>query len=450
MQILNRHPSSDKSSSGGSGTGFSLWRVLGMPFGLAVVLGGSIGSGILRAPGPVAAALPNARLLILLWLFGGVLAFIEALPLVELATALPRAGGAVVYVERAFGHVAGTLTGWCSWLQCVISLAFMAVVFGEFAQRLGTHLPVGLMAIGLIGAITALNLADTRTSGWGHTIAAVVKLAGLFALIVCLFAEPPAPQVLHPSVTELSLGGGVIALLLVSNTYQGWSAVVPFVEEMRDPTRTIAGAMFAGIVVITTIYVAMNVALLHALPLATLARSTLPAGDAMARMAGPTADRVITALSLISVVAIANLTTMLPARILLAMTRARSAPAVFGRIGRNGSPYAATLAVGFVAAILASSGAYIALNAMYAPLAILTTIAVMLAAWQLRRTEPTLSRPVRMPGHPVPVVIALVANIALLVAFVSATPIQALGSLVLVALGLPLLLLRRRRGRFGG
>ncbi|MFW2852841.1 APC family permease [Sphingomonas sp. TX0543] len=416
-----------------------------MPFGLAVVLGGSIGSGILRTPGPVAAALPNPRLLILLWLFGGVLAFIEALPLIELATALPRTGGAIVYVERAFGHIAGTLAGWCSWLQCVISLAFMAVVFAEFAQRLGTHAPVGLMAVGLIVTITALNLSDTRTSGWGQMIGAVVKLLGLLALIALLFAVPPAPQVSHPPGSALSLGGAVIALLLVNNTYQGWSALVPFVEEMRDPTRTMARAMFVGLAIITVIYVGMNVALLRALPFATLAHSTLPAGDAMARVVGPLADRVITALSLISVVAIANLTTMLPARILLAMARARSAPAVFGRIGSNGSPYAATLAVGLVAGVLASSGAYIALNAMYAPLAILTTIAVMLAAWRLRRTEPTLPRPVRMPGHPVPVVVALTVNIAMLVAFVATSPLEALGSVGLVALGMPLLLLSQRK-----
>ena len=93
-----------------------LLRILGVGFGIAVIVGGAIGSGILRTPGLVASQLGSPRLIIAVWLMGGIYAFCCTLSVIELGTMLPRAGGWYVYSRRAFGEYAGFLVGCIDWI----------------------------------------------------------------------------------------------------------------------------------------------------------------------------------------------------------------------------------------------------------------------------------------------------------------------------------------------
>ena len=81
----------------------TLLRVLGLVFGLAVVVGSVIGSGILRAPGVVALGITNPTVILIAWAVGGAVAMLTAMPLVEAGSAIPHAGGAFPIVRRAFG-----------------------------------------------------------------------------------------------------------------------------------------------------------------------------------------------------------------------------------------------------------------------------------------------------------------------------------------------------------
>ena len=108
-----------------------LLSILGLGFGLAGAVGGTIGAGILRTPGLVAAQLPTAPLLLTAWLVGGLYALLGAICIAELAASLPRAGGWYVYAERAFGRRVGFLVGWTDWLAHCIGLAWVATTVGE-------------------------------------------------------------------------------------------------------------------------------------------------------------------------------------------------------------------------------------------------------------------------------------------------------------------------------
>ena len=103
--------------------GGRLLSVLGLAFGLAGSVGGTIGAGILRTPGLVAAQLPAEPWILLIWLLGGLYALLGACCIAELAAALPRAGGWCVYANAAFGRRAGLVVGWCDWLANCIGLA---------------------------------------------------------------------------------------------------------------------------------------------------------------------------------------------------------------------------------------------------------------------------------------------------------------------------------------
>lgn len=107
-----------------------LLKVLGVGFGLAGSVGGTIGAGILRVPGLVADQLPSQPLIFWIWVLGASYALLGAVCVAELAAAMPRAGGWYVYAEEAFGRRAGFLVGWSDWIAHCIGLAWVVTTLG--------------------------------------------------------------------------------------------------------------------------------------------------------------------------------------------------------------------------------------------------------------------------------------------------------------------------------
>src|ERR1043165_2600670 len=101
-----------------------LKKILGLAFGIALVIGNVIGAGILRTPGTVAQYLQNYWLIIACWIFGGIYVLLAVSAYAELGTMLPKAGGAYNYIKRAFGTYAGFVSGWFQYLVTAISPAY--------------------------------------------------------------------------------------------------------------------------------------------------------------------------------------------------------------------------------------------------------------------------------------------------------------------------------------
>src|SRR5438874_11222009 len=89
-----------------------LLRILGLGFGLAVVVGGTIGVSIFRLPGPTANLLGNMWLILVIWTLGGAFTLLNANYTAELATMILKAGGIYVYVSNSYGVYASLLVSW--------------------------------------------------------------------------------------------------------------------------------------------------------------------------------------------------------------------------------------------------------------------------------------------------------------------------------------------------
>ena len=127
-------PPSDSAGSPARVKGHLL-RILGVGFGIAVIVGDTIGTGIFRTPGEIAGHLGSYDLLIAAWVLGGVYAFFCTLAVTELGTMLPLAGGWYVYSRRAFGNYGGFVVGCCDWVMQSVAIGYLAVAFGEFAAE---------------------------------------------------------------------------------------------------------------------------------------------------------------------------------------------------------------------------------------------------------------------------------------------------------------------------
>src|ERR1700752_4126750 len=110
-----------------------LLRVLGVGFGLAVIIGNTIGAGIFRAPGTIAEQLPAPTPFLLVWIAGGLYAFLGALSLAELGTMLPESGGQYVFSRYALGEYAGFIVGWSDWISTCGTTAAGSLVIGDFS-----------------------------------------------------------------------------------------------------------------------------------------------------------------------------------------------------------------------------------------------------------------------------------------------------------------------------
>ena len=412
------------------GAAGELLRILGIGFGLAVVVGGIVGQGIMRTPGIIAGAMPNGAWILGAWTLGGLIVLADACATVELGTSVPRAGGPYVFAERAFGPAAGTMMGWADWLNYILAISFVSVVFAEYAQRLGvaTELPLGMIAVLLIAAVGLINWSGTRASGVSQVLGSAVKGLGLITLVALLWIAPHHAAAAAPSGPAASPVFGIAAFAIamrgVAITYGGWNGCVYFCEEVHKPERNIVRATFGGILLVMLLYLAVNASLLHVLSREQIAVSKLPVADAAAAVLGPASGIAITLLAIFSVIAICNLQVMTATRIGFAMARNRVLPAMLTRVSASGTPRIALLCTTMGAALLASTGGYERLIAIGAPFLIVVPATVDLAAIWMRRREPDLERPFRMPLFPIPAVIGFTINALLAAAIFYEDPLD--------------------------
>jgi APA family basic amino acid/polyamine antiporter len=403
-----------------------LLRLFGLGFGLAVVLGGVIGSGIMRNPGVVAAGFPSPALVLLVWLIGAVVVTLDAMPTVELGAAIPEAGGPYPLATRVFGPFGGFVVGWADWLQLAISTGFITVAFGEYVQRLGwfTTLNPGVIAIGLVFVCGVVNGVGAKASGISQDIGSAVKGVGLVILVAVLFLlHGKAAPTLAPAPV-FSWAAAAVAMRAIYGAYGGWQSAIYFSEEVHDPGRAVVRATFGGIALVTTLYLLVNAAVLHVLPIGVLAHSTLAAADAAKVVLGPSSGVVVTALAIIAVATLANLQIMEHARNTFAMARNGLLPPRLAYVSKGGVPQAslllvmASVIVIIAGAALAKGKLYEILLNLYAPMVMVIFFMLALGSILLRRREPNLNRPYRMPLYPAPALLSMTINLALLALFV--------------------------------
>src|SRR5947209_17387851 len=139
-----------------------LRRLLGLGFGLAGIVGSTIGVGILRTPGLVADQLHSGFAILVVWIVGGVYTLLGAVCMAELGTMMPQAGGYYVYARRGFGNWVGFSVGWTDWLTYCTVLAYASIGLAEFS---GVLLPALAGWVRPIAIVTLLAMVALQWAG---------------------------------------------------------------------------------------------------------------------------------------------------------------------------------------------------------------------------------------------------------------------------------------------
>jgi basic amino acid/polyamine antiporter, APA family len=420
-----------------SQTSGQLRRVLGVGFGLAVSLGGTIGVGILRTPGLVAEQLHAPSMILSFWIAGGLYTLLGASCLTELGVMLPQAGGFYVYARRAFGSTAGFAVGWTDWLMYCSILAYVSIAIAEFAAMLGPVLSgtVRFGAVSILVAVVVLQWFGIRISSQFQELTTSLKCVAFLALVaMCLLVPTGGYSV--DMVSSTAFSGLIIALQAIVITYGGWQSPLYFMEEDRDPSRNLPRTMIGGVLSVIAIYLLVNIGLLKVLSLSQLSGATLPAADAAQVIAGAHGRDLITILSVISLVPLLNAVMMMGTRVIFAMGRDRLFWSRTSTVNAGGTPTAATLLTTATAVGLIVSGTFQRLAAMTSFFLAANYCLSCLALIVLRRREPELRRPYRAWGYPWSVWVVMVGGVIFLVAMLIGDPFNGLAALGLLAVGL--------------
>ncbi len=326
-----------------------------------------------------------------------------ALAMAEMGGALPEEGGYVTWVRRAFGPFWGFQIGWWSWLNSFVDVAVYPALFADYLRFWRPEMTAverGIVALGFVWLLTALNLTGVRITGWG----AVALAAGALAPIVALTGMAAARAHVAPWSPFAAPGQGLLSGLglgvaVMMWNYSGWDMPSTVLGETRQPETAYRRALWWALPLI---------ALANIVPVAATLSVT---GDWQRWQTGqwPVAAATVGGPWLAQAVLAGAVTASAGLFLSLVLTNSRLpyVLAVQGQLprwlaaihARTGVPWAAVLvsSAGYSLFALASFKDLIVLNVWLYSLTLLLELAAFVA---LRLREPSLARPWRVGGGP--------------------------------------------------
>lgn len=424
-----------------------LQKNLGIAAALSTVVGMVIGGGVFFKPQAVYTLTGGAPGLgILAWIIAGIMTITAGLTAAEVSAAIPKTGGMMVYIEEIYGKKLGFLTGW---MQTVLffpaTAAAIAVMFGQQAALLLNNSSLVMpMSIGVILLIGILNTFGSKTSGAIQTVSTVCKLIPLGLIIVFGFIKGSGDNpIMNPLVAEGIRPMGIIGQLLVAIlfAYDGWINVGALAGEMKNPGKDLPKAIIGGLSIVMAINVVINLAYLWVLPASELAQYASPASIVAEKIFGPVGGKLINVGILVSVFGCLNGYLLTGPRIPYTLANQKLLPATFGKLNKNGVPANATLFMVVLSVIYALSGQFNLLSdlSMFAIWAFYTL--TFIGVIKLRKTQPDLKRPYKVPFYPVIPIISICSGLfvvidQLFLAGMKSSMIS-LGGVIITLIGLP-------------
>ena len=392
-----------------------LLKTLGLLDIFCIATGAMISSGIFILPGVAFEKVGPA--MILGYLLAGIFACLGSLATIELATAMPLAGGIYYYTERSLGPLAGTISGLLNWSAIALKSSFAIFGMAELLYQLWgvPRIPSG---IAMTIFFLLVNLIGTNAAAWAQDIMVFILLAAMGAFIVC-----GVPAVDPARFTPIFLDGKanfgeVIALAaFVFVAFGGLLDVASVSEEVKNPVRNIPAGMLRGIITVTLIYVCGLIVTVGVVPGNELAGSLTPLSDAAGRTSlGKAGFWIITLGAMMAFVTTANAGIMAAARFPFALSRDKLIPAFFSRVyGRKQLPLPSLILTGAVmaAALFLDLERLVTVASTVIMLSfILTNISVII----LRESGIQNYRPTfRMPLYPVLPLISIIAFLILII-----------------------------------
>ena len=292
---------------------------------IMVAIGSCIGSGIFVTPSQIAGLVPSYVLILAVWALGGVITLTGALTFGELGSIFPQAGGIYVFLKEAYGGWLGFLYGWAYLL--IITSGSIAVLSLAFSYYLSFFIPMNetwkiVTSIIAISILTTLNVLRAKFGEMFSNIFTGLKILGILIIIgTGLFfgnVEFSFRNTGLSSASNAGLSSFGVALVGVLFSYGGWQHASFLAGETKNPTRNVPVAMITGAIVVTIIYLLVNISYMLLLPLSTIGSSHKVAAEAVSTII-PFGGMLVAAIIAVSTLGTIGIYTLSAPRIYYAM-----------------------------------------------------------------------------------------------------------------------------------
>ena len=307
----------------------NLKRVLSLTDAIMINVGGILGSGIFMVPATVALYTLSSSLFFLVWIIGGIVSLFGALSVAELGAAMPKAGGQYVFLNKAYGPLWGFLYGWTA--VAVINTASIAAVAMAFSEYLGfffvlSRFEIKVIAILSIVILTIINIIDVKSGARFQNLFTYTKISAISIVILLgLTLNGGSLNNFYPMIIDKSffslVGPLGLAMVAVLWTFDGWIFVTYVAGEVKDPGRNIPLSIILCMVIVLSIYLALNYVLVYVLGFDKMIGSELVMSDAASVFLGGKGAAIITVIILISLIGANNGFVLTSARINYAMSK---------------------------------------------------------------------------------------------------------------------------------
>lgn len=470
-------------------------QTLGLLDATFLVAGSMIGSGIFIVSADMAKDLGSSGWLLFTWILTGIITLFGALSYGELAAMYPKAGGQFVYIKEAWGKLPSFLYGWTVFtvIQTGV-IAAVGVAFGKFAgvffpvlvdHPLVSYGEISVSGANLVGVATIVVLTVLNAKGiqYGKIVQALFTSSKLIALSLLIIAgiavgvssgylsqnfsdmwtATKTSVLADGSISEIPLT--TIGLLVVLSTTiinslfssDAWNNVTFIAGDIRQPEKNLPRALLFGTLIVTVLYCLANVAYLGLLPLKgtpftgeftytkenvvqtgiQFASSGRVGTSAAFMLFGDVANYLMALLIMISTFGCNNGIIMAGSRLFYAMSKEGLFFQKASQLNRVGVPAWAMWAQSIWAIILCFSGSYGILIKFATFGSMLFYIVTIAGLFRLRKIAPDMPRPYKALGYPVIPFLYLLFALAICISLVVFTFEDTIGSLILVALGVP-------------
>ncbi|MDQ4120643.1 MAG: amino acid permease [Acidobacteriota bacterium] len=433
--------------------------VLGLTDAIALIVGIVVGAGIFSFPSLVAANAGSETAFLAAWALGGLVSLVGALCYAELASTFPSAGGDYHFLTRAYGKRLSFLFAWAR--MSVIqtgSVALLAFVFGDFASQV---FPLGEYSSAIYAALivillTAINIAGIGFGTGAQKLFTTLEVLAIAAVIFAgiMSSSDGASNAVSTQTASAGTASFGMTMVFVLLTYGGWNEAAYLSGEMRGSRKQIAWALVAGILIVTALYLLVNVAYLSALGLDGLANSKAAASDAVRSSFGDWGAIFIGVAAAICALTSANATIFTGARTNYALGRDFSVLKPLGKWNaQTDAPINAFLVQGVIALLLIGLGILTrkGIQTMVdytAPVFWVFFLLTGISLFVLRRKEPNVERPFRVPLYPLTPLVFCLTSLYLLYSSLAYTGAGALVGVAVLAVGAVLLALVSRKNEF--
>jgi basic amino acid/polyamine antiporter, APA family len=320
----------------------ALLRQIGLTSATALVISNMVGTGIFTTTGFLAGDLGDLSLVLGIWIAGAICALAGAFCYSELGINFPSSGGEYVYLTEAFGPAAGFMVGWISFVAGFSGpIALAAVAFAEYvgyffpavkmsnAQEIFAGIKVGpghLVACALVTLFTILNMFGVGRIAKLQNVLTGIKLAVIIGFIVLGFtvgqgnwANFSQNAVRTSSMSVPSQFS--ISLIFIYLAYSGWNAATYVAEEVQNPERTLPLALTLGTIIVTVLFVGLNLVFIYAQPLEQMKGVVAIGALSASHLFGPQISGVFGVLMAVSLMATVNAMVTIGPRVYYAMAK---------------------------------------------------------------------------------------------------------------------------------